>query len=257
MIHSSRQALSAFVVLLCCGAAQAADPVPVASYHFNNTLTSSTAGAPALTVTDPLGTSGFGTDTVNGVSQLVYNFQGANSPVTDQAGLTLNTSGLLSSNSVYSLELVFKFTDRDNAWRRIVDVSSRQTDDGFYVDPGNNLDIYPVGGGSPFTNNAYHDVFLVNNNGTVSFWLDGLAQATLSTHVMDIDANNNINFFLDNVVAGGQGEYSSGSIASVRLYDAALSGPPPVSDVPEPSSALFLLLGLACFGGLALTRKPH
>ena len=203
-------------------------------------------------MTDPLGLSGFGTDTVNGVSQVVYNFQGANSPVTDQAGLTLNTSGLLTSNSVYSLELVFKFTDRVNAWRRIVDVSSRQTDDGFYVDPGNNLDIYPVGGGSPFTNNVYHDVFLVNNNGTVSFWLDGLAQASLSTHVMDIDANNNINFFLDNVVGGGQGEYSSGSIASVRLYDAALAGPPPVSDVPEPGSAALMLLG---FAGLALTRK--
>jgi MYXO-CTERM domain-containing protein len=235
------------------GQAFAADPVPVAQYEFAGTLASSVAGAPALTVTDPLGLSGFGTDTVLGTSKQVWNFNGAASPVLDQAGLTLDTTGLLTSNSVYSLELVFQFTQRPNAWRRIVDVSSRQTDDGFYVDPSNNLNIYPVGGGAAFTNNVYHDVFLVNNNGQVTFYLDGSAQATLTTTVMNIDASNNINFFLDNVIAGGQAEYSSGSLSLVRLYNEALPTPPP--PVPEASTSAMWAAGMAVLGMLALRRR--
>jgi hypothetical protein len=231
-----------------------AAPTPVAQYDFNNTLASSVAGAPALTVTDPLGASGFVTDNVLGTTKPVWSFQGSASPVTDQAGLTLDTTGLLTRNDVYSLELVFQFTQRENAWRRIVDVSSRQTDNGFYVDPSNNLDIYPVGGGAPFTNNVYHDVFLVDNAGVVTFYLDGSAQATLTTPVMNIDATNNINFFLDNVVAGGQGEYSSGSISMVRLYDEALTSVPP-PPVPEPASWALMLAGVGMVGTILRRRS--
>ena len=102
--------------------------------------------------------------------------------------------------------MVFKFTEREGAGRRIVDVSSRSTDNGFYVDPSDNLDAYPVAGGAAFTNNPYHDVFLVNNNGIVTFCLDGSSQATVTTDVMNIDSSNKINFFLENVHERGLAE---------------------------------------------------
>jgi Concanavalin A-like lectin/glucanases superfamily/PEP-CTERM motif len=257
-MRATRVAMLAFGV--AAGSAFAA-PSPVAQYGFNNTLTSSVGGAPALTVTDPLSQSGFTTDTVFGNTQQVWSFAGLASPVTDQAGLTLNTTGLLTQNNVYSLELVFKFTQGVNAWRRIVDVSSRSTDNGFYVDPSNNLDVFPIGGGSAFTNNVYHDVFLVDNAGVVTFYLDGSAQANLTTTVMDIDSSNNINLFLDNVVGGGQGEFSNGSIASLRLYNEALTAVPPppvppvVPGVPEPETYALMLVGLGALATVSRRRR--
>lgn len=249
-------AFFAFAVVLTftVGGAQAAVPTPVAQYSFNGTLTSSVAGAPALTVTDPLGLSDFVMDNVVGPMQTVWNFQGERTPVTNQAGLTLDTSGLITANNVYSIEMVFKFTERVGAWRRILDVESRQSDNGFYVDPSNNLDIYPVAGGAPFSNDVYHDVFLVNNAGVVTFYLDGSAQATVTTNVMNLDSSRTMNFFLDNVVAGGQAEYSSGNIALIRLYNEALTAVPP--PVPEPATLTMLLAGLGVLSATGARRRP-
>lgn len=243
---------------LGAGGAQAAVPAPVAQYSFNGTLTSSVAGAPALTVTDPLGLSGFTTDDVLGSMQTVWNFSGERTPVLNQAGLSLDTTGLITANNVYSIEMVFKFTERAGAWRRILDVESRQSDNGFYVDPSNRLNIYPVAGGAAFSNDVYHDVFLVNNAGTVTFYLDGSEQATVATNVMNLDASRTMNFFLDNVVAGGQSEYSSGSIALIRVYNEALTAVPP-PPVPEPTTMALLLAGLCALGvtGRAQRRSPQ
>ena len=252
-----RAALAAAATL---GAASAANavvaivPAPVAEYDFGNTLASSVAGAPALTATDPLGLSGFGTDTVFGSSRTVYNFNGTGLPTSDQAGLSLDASSLITNPSVYSIEMVFQFTQNPGGWRRIIDVDSRQSDDGFYVNPNGTLDIYPVAGGAAFTNNVYHDVFLVDNNGVATFYLDGSAQATVTTNVMDLQPGQMINFFLDNVVAGGQGEYSSGSIAQIKVYNAALDTAPAPS-IPEPETFALMLLGLGVITVAARRRR--
>jgi hypothetical protein len=243
--HAIRRAIWALAITTAAFSAQAvaAVPAPIAVYQFGGTLASSVAGTPALQAVDPLNRGGFVQDVVDGVSRTVYSFGGTTTP-SAQGGLSLDVSGILAGKAdQYSVEIVFKFTENDGRWRRILDVQDRQSDNGFYVDPGNRLNIYPVSSGTGFTTNAYHDVFLVNNQGTATYYLDNGAATTSNTSVMNIQ-NGRMNFFLDNVVAGGQGEYASGSVALIRIYDSALTAPPP--PVPEP--ATWALLG----GGLAL-----
>lgn len=126
---------------------------PVATYLFSNTLAAQQVGRPGLTATNPLSQNGFETANVFGQNRTVYHTSGTTT-TSEQAGLTLNTTGLLPSNT-YSVEMVFSFSDRDSAWRRIIDVENRQSDNGFYVNPGNQLALFPVTGGATFTNNEY------------------------------------------------------------------------------------------------------
>src|SRR5205814_662783 len=93
-------------------AAQAAATLK-GEYFFQNNFNSATPGGPMLTEVDPVGASSFITDTVQGNSRTVFHFAGNATPVNEQAGFTLNTAGLVTSNS-YSVELIIKFDSRDN-----------------------------------------------------------------------------------------------------------------------------------------------
>ncbi|MBV9746833.1 MAG: PEP-CTERM sorting domain-containing protein [Acidobacteriia bacterium] len=239
----------------------------MATYDFQNTLSAEQGGGvPALIPTDPLGENGFVTDTVDGQTRKVYAFNGSGNPPSQQAGLSFdNSGGLLPSNS-YSIQMVFEFLDGNlNGWRRLVDVQNRQSDDGFYVDPSNNLDVYPVGAGSAaFANNAYEDVVLTDSSsGVVTGYLNGAKQFTLNTTVMDINNPQNlINLFLDNDVGGGIGEFASGRIAEARFYSgvlsdaevAALDANPLSSPSPVPEPSFTILMG-AAMAGLVLARR--
>ena len=149
--------------------------------EFNGNLSSSIAGAPDLVATDPLGTASF--------SGGVYNWTGAATPTSDQGGLSFDSTGLLNP-SEYTVALTFKFNERDNAWRRIIDVDNRMSDDGFYVDPSNNLDVFPLAGStSAFTTGVFHAVTLTVDGTIVTAFLDGVEQfKNLSTDIMDIEA---------------------------------------------------------------------
>jgi Concanavalin A-like lectin/glucanases superfamily len=201
--------------------------VPVATYEFENNFLANEPGAPALAVVDPLGASGFQNDTVLGINRPVWAFNGNAQPTNQQAGLTVSTAGLIAPHD-YSIDMVFLFTQRDNAWRRIIDVENRQSDDGFYVDPSNNLDIFPTSGSTnAWNNNVYHHVVLTNDGMLVSTYIDGVSQFSFSTNLMNIDNANNpgatLSFFIDNVVAGGQGEFSDGKVGLIRLWNGVLS----------------------------------
>lgn len=247
---------------LTAGAAQAA--TLKASYLFNGNLSSSVAGAGDLVLTDPTGTSAFQTDTVFGNSRSVL-FIGGDNVNANQGGLTFDSTGLLTSDS-YSVTLTFEFLDRTNAWRRIIDVEERQSDNGFYVDPNNNLNVFPVNGSNAaFTTNAYRNVALtVGPGGVVKAYIDGGASLTANTNIMEIGPNGTINLFLDNVVAGGQGEWSQSRIAVANFYDGVLTSdevfginrePLPTGGVPEPSTWAMLIMGFGAAGALARRRR--
>ncbi len=241
------------------GAASAAPPVPVATWQFNNTLAADESGVPALTAIDPLGASGFVLDDVFGETRAVYRFDGNANPTSAQAGLVVSTLGLLDDDDAYSIDIVFQFEANDASWENIFGVSNRQSDNAFYVSPGDQLQVWPTSTGPTlFTFGEYHRVTLTNRgDGTVTAYMDGILQFDLTTNSMDFSAyslanpERFIHFFADNVVGGGQFEYADGRVALIRLYDVELTGddvgglvvPPP--PVPEPGSVVLMALGFA------------
>lgn len=223
---------------------------PVATYTFNNSFAALEPGDPAMVAVDPLGTSGFQSAMVFGNTRTVYHFDGAASPPASQGGLSLDTTSLIPGTN-YSAEMAVEL-DESSGWRRLIDVQNRQSDNGFYVDPSSDLDIFPVSGSTgAFSPGVFHHVVLTDSGGTANGYLDGTLQFTASTTVMDVNNPGNlINFFLDNVVAGGQGEWSSGDVGLVRLYNGALTDQEvatlandPFANTPEPTSLALSLIG--------------
>lgn len=254
-------ALAALIPVLPASAATL-----VGSYGFNNSLASAVPGGQALTLIDPKGKSGFGTDTVFGEQRTVFNFLGSSSP-SEQSGLSFNTNGLLVSND-YSVALTFKFNERNSSWRRILDVSGRTSDNGFYVDNGNNLSVFPSSGSNVnFLSGSYRNVVLTVGGGKASAFVDGGSSFSSTTPVMNLtNGPGLLTFFADNNVGGGQGEWSSGSIAALRIYNGVLSAEEiaelnrvpfvaPTAAVPEPATWAMMLAGFGLVGGTLRSRR--
>ena len=193
------------------GRAERADPAPV----------------------DPNGTTVFTAAPVLGATRTVWSFAGLASPPASQAGLTLAPAGRVNPRS-YSFDMVVELSERNSAWRRLIDVQNRQSDSGFYVDPSNNLAIYPVSGSTAaFTTGDFHHIVLAVDGSTspttVTSYLDGVDAVQTATDLMNLDGDpvNNpqqiFNIFLDNVAAGGQGEWSTGQIGLLRLWDGVIT----------------------------------
>ncbi len=237
---------------LWVGLASAHAATAVATYTFNNTLAAQEAGAPALVSIDPLGQNSFETAVVNGISQIVFHWRGDGADPLTQAGLQLNTSGLVQYDN-YSVQLQFEFLGpaaNGGGWRRILDTQNRQSDNGFYVSPDNVLQVYPeVSGTTTFVSPGFHDVLLTNYvvNGVreVKAYLDGNLEAESATDQLNLDNANNpghlLHLFVDNLASNAQLEYADGRIAYLRLYD-GIATP---STVPEPAPWALSLAGMA------------
>lgn len=269
--HFPKIAVAAAVIALWAGHADAA--TLVASYGFNGTLASSVTGAPSLVAVDPTSTAAYVTDTVRGVSRTVYQIGGVNSPLLSQGGLTLDTTGVISAANGYSVELTLEFLGRDNAWRRILDTLDRQSDAGFYADPSNQLDVYPVGGSAAgILAGAYRNIVLTvgpSGPNNVTAYIDGGTSLNLTTDVLNIGSSGIIGLFLDNVAGGGQGEWSNANIATANFFEGVLTAEeaaafkgdayvPPiggggsVGGVPEPATWALMLIG---FGGIGASLR--
>lgn len=240
-----------------------ATPVAVATYDFNDTFSALQSGVAPIQAVNPLNLNQFTSDVVFGQTREVYRFNGNASPSTHQAGLTLDTTGLLPSN-VYSLNMIFSLNSGAGSFRRIIDVSNRQSDSGgLYVTPANQLTLYPYAVGGTFSSpGVYHALTLVNSSSSFSAYIDGnLALSTAVT--MNINNASNpaklVNFFLDNTT-GANADYSSGKVALINLYAEALTpidigtiwNSFPASPVPVPAAVWLMgsgLVGLLGLGG--------
>lgn len=241
---------------LCCLAViliPTANAGLVTTYTFDSTFAAQQPGVAPLIAVDPLGTSTFQTANVFGTQRNTWHFDGAASPPADQGGLQFNTTGLISPNN-YSVEMVFELTG-NSRWRRVMDSLDRLSDDGLYIDPSNNLEAYPVGGSSsPFSANTFFDVFItVDPSNTVTGYVSGVPQFSTTSNVLDVRTNF-LGFFLDNTAGSGRGEWSSGNISLIKVFDTALTADQVAAEtadpfqgtgVPEPGTWMLMLGGVA------------
>lgn len=263
MLRKTSMLLGAVGFLALTFAGQAA--TLKATYTFNNTLASQEAGPAALTATDPLGTSGFISDSVYGNTRTVYGFNG-NTLGTQQAGLSFQDGSNPISPTSYSLALVFEL-NAVNGYRRVLDVQNRQDDRGLYVDAGR-LDLaFDATGSGNIAANQYQYVVITNDGNKIVAYLNGVQQFSVTDSQLNINNANNpsqvVNLFLDNTVGTGQSEYSSGRIALFEAFDGALSASDvsglaanpfsntvsnngPTSATPEPATCSLVLGAFLC-----------
>jgi concanavalin A-like lectin/glucanase superfamily protein len=194
--------------------------LPNATYLFNDSFEAEQNWAWPLAHVNPLGRNHFETAMVFGEERRVYRLEGTEA---QNAGLHVDTTGIVWPN-VYTLELVFEFVEEREGWRRIADGSGGESDEGFYVNPDNYLNVYPEEiGYREFATNAFHHVVLTNEGGPVQVYMNGSWEFWVpSTTAMNIENEDNIlNLFLDD--RSVPGEYADARIALLRLYHGALS----------------------------------
>jgi len=277
--HPFRLVTVVTAVLIGLMVSSANAQTPVATYFFSSSLAAQEGGAPALSPIDPLGLNGFETATVFGEQRTVYRWNGNALTPSEQAGFVVNTTGLLTPNN-YSVEIVFEFTEENNSWRRIMDTQNRQSDNGFYVEPSDRLQVYnSVTGTTIFPTNVFQHVVLTNffNGGgqSVTGYLNGILEMVSDTDQLNLDNVNNpdrlLHFFVDNNAGPAQTEFADGRIAMLRLWEgvltpaqvAAQSRNPFVSGgggnvtAPEPGTLVLLLPGMVGIFAVARRKRSH
>jgi hypothetical protein len=223
----NRFAFAVVLVLSVITAGNSSAQNLTADYQFQNSYSSSVAGAPALTdlvspgQTCPAYCNAFAAETVYGNSQTVLTFPYDN-------GLALApTTSILSNNGVYSIGILVRFTTLEDVFTRIIEFKNGTDDHGLYFYQ-QKLEFYSYDQGEPtvVAENAYAFVVLTRDgNGTLTGYVNGLQQFSVDDSTNQygvIDGNNVLRFFQDNL-SGSSGEDSAGAVARIRIWDGVLS----------------------------------
>lgn len=240
-----------------------------ATYLFDGSLLAEESGAPALTAVDPLGRGQFGTSTVFGETRTVYLFDGT---PTAQGGLSLSTASL-TNRTQYSVDMVFDFTGV-SGFRRVLDAGNRAVDFGIYVDPNDRLNTW-IGTSNPggiVADSGFARVTVTVQGNNVQTYVNGVLGRTVNTNRLHISNADTLNFFLDNTLGGGRGEYSGGALAYLGIYSGALSasevsalaaaplpsqGPAALATTPVPLPGSLVLLGSSLIASMMIRRRSQ
>jgi hypothetical protein len=228
--------------LLLCGVGQTrADATLTHDYEFNGNFHDS-LGGPDIT------NQGGTLDPVKGFSWTARN------------GLSL--SGGVSDPANYSILVHFKFTEITGGWRKIIDPKNLTIDVGLYIEPGNKLQFYPeVTGTTIFTTNTMHDVILTRDgtSNQLKGYLDGTLEFTANDStglgIFNATSDHIVQFFRDDADTGGN-EVASGFVDQIKVWDGVLTSAQ-ISGVPEPSSALFFIGGMAAMAGYSWRHRKQ
>jgi hypothetical protein len=241
-------AIATLLTLAFAASAQAA--TLKADYRFENSLSSSVAGAADLTNAPAHPCTGnganfWGRSKVGTRTVPVLRFK-------RDGGVDGPAAGLIAKGS-YSVVIGFEFTSAtyDGLWRRILDFSNGTSDNGWYVAPQNVLDFYDDNhfGTTTFTDSVWHQVVLtrVGTTSLVSEYLDGNLEASFTDSSLIALAPSNTIFFQDNPDTGGPScESSPGGVSRIRLYTGALSSTavaalkmlPPAPAITSPTGTI-------------------
>jgi len=165
-------------------------------------------------------------------------------------GLSLPNPGVGAS---YRIELVFNLDIICNAkYCKLVDFQNLASDNGLYTAPNNALNLYNVALGSTAVGNTPVTVAITRDaGGAFNAYLNGALEFTIADDTGVGNVSNNILWFFQDEGQQGNnpGEYASGFVDSIRIFDTPAGNP-----VPEPAALLLSATGILAL--LAVRRRP-
>lgn len=238
-VAASLVAANLIAAILAIGAPTVATAQTLAGdYQFQDTF----ADGPNTPDFQPIGSTQFATETVDGTSRRVVTWQQGN-------GLRLAPTSQLNQSTSYTIVMLVRFQQVDN-YRRIIDFKQEQPSPagqyGLYVAGGSLTFVkfsYSYGPASINPNTWVQIVLTRDASETVKGYVNGAEQFSFDDSVGDaIAPQDALEFFQDS-----EAEVTAGAMARFRLYAGAMNadqvaaldrlpGSQPTSSSPSPTA---------------------